>query len=91
MLGPCDNAAVWLAVRCEFAGASSGGLLMDMTIGLSLFAIAVGAILRFAVTAHASGIDIGTVGVILIVIGAIGLAVGLWLVAAGRSSVDQST
>ena len=78
-------------MRCEFAGARSGGLLMGMTIGLSLFAIAVGAILRFAVTAHASGIDIGTVGVILIVIGAVGLAVGLWLVAAGRGSVDQST
>jgi len=61
-----------------------------MTIGLSLFAIAVGAILRFAVTARVSGIDIATVGVILMVIGAIGLAVGLWLVFAGRSSVDQS-
>jgi len=62
-----------------------------MTIGLSLFAIAIGAILRFAVTASASGINIGTVGVILMVVGAVGLAVGLWLVLTGRSSIDQST
>jgi hypothetical protein len=64
---------------------------MHMTIGLSLFAIAIGAILRFAVTASASGINIGTVGVILMVVGAVGLAVGLWLVLTGRSSIDQST
>ena len=90
MLGPRDNAAVWLAVRSEFARVGPGRLLMHMTIGLSLFAIAIGAILRFAVTARVSGIDIATVGMILMVIGAIGLAVGLWLVVAGRSSVDQS-
>ena len=48
-------------------------------IGLSLFAIAVGAILRYAVTAHPAGIDLTTVGLILIVVGGIGLCVGIWM------------
>jgi hypothetical protein len=59
-------------------------------IGFSLFAIAVGAILTFAVKATLAGIDISTVGVILMVIGAVGLVVGLWLTATGRGSADQS-
>jgi hypothetical protein len=63
---------------------------MHMTIGLSLFAIAVGAILKFAVNASVTGINIGTVGVILMVIGAVGMTVGLWLVFTGRQSADQS-
>ena len=50
-----------------------------MTIGFSLFLIAVGAILRFAVTATVAGIDIQTVGVILMVVGAIGFVITLVL------------
>jgi hypothetical protein len=50
-----------------------------MTIGTSLFLIAVGAILKFAVTAEVSGFDIQTAGVILIVIGIAGLLIGLFL------------
>lgn len=50
-----------------------------MTIGTSLFLIAVGAILKFAVTASVAGIDLQTVGVILMVIGVIGLVIGLLL------------
>ncbi len=50
-----------------------------MTIGFSLFLIAVGAILRFAVTATVAGIDIQTVGVILMIVGAIGFALSLVL------------
>lgn len=61
-----------------------------MTLGFSLFAIAVGAILTFAVKATLAGIDIGTVGVILMVIGVVGLTVGLWLTVTGRGSADQS-
>jgi hypothetical protein len=57
-----------------------------MSIGFSLFAIAVGAILKFAVTGHVAGISIPTVGVILIVVGAVGLAVSLWLTVARRES-----
>jgi hypothetical protein len=54
-----------------------------MGVGTSLFLIAVGAILKFAVTATVSGIDIATVGVILMVVGAVGLV--LSLLALGRT------
>ncbi len=46
-----------------------------MGIGASVFLIAIGAILTFAVNATVSGIDINVVGVILMVAGAAGLAV----------------
>lgn len=46
-----------------------------MTSGISLFLIAVGAILYFAVNASISGLEIDTVGIILMVVGAIGF---LW-------------
>ena len=48
-----------------------------MSIGASLFLIAVGAILKFAVTASISGIELATVGTILMIVGIIGLAVSL--------------
>jgi hypothetical protein len=48
-----------------------------MRLGASLFLIAVGAILKFAVTKHVNGIDIGTVGVILMIVGAAGLVITL--------------
>jgi hypothetical protein len=44
-----------------------------MGIGVSVFLIAVGAILAFAVEATAEGVDLDTVGVILMIVGAIGL------------------
>ena len=56
-----------------------------MTIGGALFLIAVGAILYFAVTAQVAGIDIQTVGLILMIVGIVGLALGL-LLNARRSS-----
>jgi membrane protein implicated in regulation of membrane protease activity len=49
-----------------------------MRIGASLFLIAVGAILYFAVTATLAGIDIQIVGLIFMVIGVIGFALGLF-------------
>ena len=45
-----------------------------MGIGVSIFLLALGAILAFAVDFEASGLDINTVGVILMIVGAIGLA-----------------
>ena len=48
-----------------------------MGIGVSLILIAVGAILTWAVNATVSGIDINTVGVILMVVGAVGLVLSL--------------
>jgi hypothetical protein len=50
-----------------------------MGIGTSIFLIAVGAILKFAVTASVSGIDLATVGVILMVAGALGLLLSLFI------------
>lgn len=48
-----------------------------MGIGISVFLLAVGAILTFAVNAEVSGISIDTVGVILMVVGAIGMLFSL--------------
>ena len=44
-----------------------------MGIGVSIFLLAVGAILTFALEADISGIDLDTVGVILMIVGIIGL------------------
>jgi hypothetical protein len=55
-----------------------------VTIGTSLFLIAVGAILKYAVTVHVEGVDIETVGVILMVVGVVGLVLGLYLLLRGR-------
>ena len=54
-----------------------------MGIGVSIFFIAVGAILTFAVSTTVSGINISTVGVILMLVGGLGL---LWaLIALGTA------
>ena len=50
-----------------------------MTIGASIFLIALGAILKYAVNATVSGIEIQTIGLILMIAGAIGLIIGLFL------------
>jgi sulfite exporter TauE/SafE len=51
-----------------------------MGIGTSLLLIAVGAILRFAVTVSTSGFNLQTVGVILMIVGAVGLVISLlWI------------
>jgi hypothetical protein len=49
-----------------------------MTIGAGIFLIAVGAILKFATNFHVSGLSIDTIGVILMVAGAVGLLIGLY-------------
>jgi hypothetical protein len=63
-----------------------------MTIGASFALIAVGAILKWAVTAHVSFIDIQTTGTVLFVIGLIALPLALlytfWL---PRSRRDDGT
>jgi hypothetical protein len=48
-----------------------------MRTGFSVFLIAVGAVLTFAVHKSVSGLDIRTVGVILMIAGAIGLIITL--------------
>ena len=48
-----------------------------MGIGVSVFLIAVGAILTFALEFDTEGIDLNTVGIILMIVGAIGLLASL--------------
>ena len=59
-------------------------------IGGGLLLIAAGAILRFAVTAHLSGISVHTVGVILMVVGVLTLGIGL-VQGFGSGSTSSST
>jgi hypothetical protein len=55
-----------------------------MPLGTSIFLIAVGAILRYAVTASTSGISLHTVGLILIIVGIVGIVLSLfWMFAWG--------
>ena len=49
-----------------------------MTIGSAIVLIAIGAILKWAVTAHISGFDIQTAGTVLLVVGIVGLILALW-------------
>jgi hypothetical protein len=46
-------------------------------LGVSLFLIAVGAILAFAVTVEVSGIDLEIVGWILMIVGGLGILLSL--------------
>jgi hypothetical protein len=48
-----------------------------MGVGTSLLLIAVGAVLRFAVSVTTSGFNLHTIGLILMIIGAIGLVISL--------------
>jgi hypothetical protein len=48
-----------------------------MGIGTSIFLIAVGAILRYAVTLSVAGVKLEVVGLILMILGSVGLVVSL--------------
>ena len=50
-----------------------------MATGISLFFLAVGAILTFAIDTNVSGVDFDTIGVILMVIGLLGMLFSLVL------------
>jgi hypothetical protein len=61
-------------------------------MGFGVVLVVVGAILEFAVTASAKGFNIHTVGVILLIVGAVSFVVGLALMISGgsrRSSVHE--
>jgi hypothetical protein len=49
-----------------------------MSIGSAIVLIALGAILKWAVTAHVSGVDIQTVGTVLFVVGLVGLVLAMF-------------
>ena len=59
-----------------------------MGIGTSIFLIALGAILYFAVNARCPGVDIATVGLILMICGVLGLVITLFLLR-GRGAGDR--
>jgi hypothetical protein len=48
-----------------------------MGIGLSIVLIAVGAVLTFALEREAEGINLDTVGIIMMIVGGIGLVVSM--------------
>ena len=48
-----------------------------MGIGVSVFLMAVGAVMTFALEADADGINLDTVGIILMIVGALGLLLSL--------------
>jgi uncharacterized membrane protein len=51
-----------------------------MGLGGSLILIAIGAVLRWAITATTSGVNIHTVGLILLIVGGIGFVISLlWM------------
>jgi hypothetical protein len=60
-------------------------------IGTSLFLIAVGAILYFAVNASISGLSIATVGLILMIVGIVGLVISLFLISSARRGPTDRT
>jgi hypothetical protein len=64
-----------------------------MGVGVSLLLIAAGAVLAFAVTAEVSGLDLPTVGWILMIVGGIGLALSLifWSTRGGRGVWRRET
>ncbi len=61
-----------------------------MGIGTSLFLIAVGAILYFAVNATVSGLEIATIGLILMIIGVVGLVISLVFLNSARRDAGRT-
>ena len=60
-----------------------------MTIGTSIFLLAVGAILRYAVDDAIEGVDLPTIGLILMIAGVVGLVIGLWMTRRGTVVADD--
>jgi hypothetical protein len=61
-----------------------------MGIGTSLFLIAVGAILYFAVNATISGLEIATIGLILMIVGVVGLVISLVFLNSARRDAGRT-
>jgi Zn-dependent protease with chaperone function len=63
-----------------------------MTIGSAIVLIAIGAILKWAVTAHVSGFDIQTAGTVLFIVGLVGLALAMiYTFWTQRDRADEAT
>jgi amino acid transporter len=82
VMAPAYLASIWLTFFSVFRPIDFGPQqqiseqrLEVMGIAVSIFLIAVGAIMKFAVTATVGGIKIATVGVILMLVGVLGLVI----------------
>lgn len=60
-----------------------------MPLGTSIFLIAVGAIIRYAVTFHVSGVSRPVIGLILMIAGVVGLVLSLIYMASARPSLGR--
>ena len=74
-----------------FVRGGTSGTLPHMGIGTSIFLIAVGAILYWAVDATISGLEIHTIGLILMICGAIGLVISLFFIGSFRRGTTDRT
>jgi nitrogen fixation-related uncharacterized protein len=48
-----------------------------MTIGAAIVLIAIGAVMKWAVTAHVNGFDIQTAGMVIFIVGLVGLGLAI--------------
>jgi hypothetical protein len=60
--------------------------MRNTSIGGSLFLLALGAILYFAVSVEAEGFSINTIGLILMIVGGVGLLISMFM----SASADQA-
>jgi hypothetical protein len=77
---PSGHSALGGVLRDNLRHGASDGRA-PMTVGTALFLIAVGAILRYAVTASVSGVSLATAGLILMIVGGAGLVISLFYIA----------
>lgn len=77
------------ALRAPITGFRDG-YRQPVTVGTSLLLIAAGAVLRYAVTATTSGIDLHVVGLVLMIVGIVGLVLSLlWIGVWSRSRTER--
>ena len=62
-----------------------------MTLGGSIFLIALGAILAFAVEFQIAGLEINVIGIILMIAGVVGLILSLFMRTNRRTTVEEPT
>jgi hypothetical protein len=60
-----------------------------MALGTALFLIAVGAILRYAVSDSLEGIDLPTIGLILMIVGVVGLVLSFFMMSMWNRDRDR--
>jgi hypothetical protein len=71
-------------IRCQRQWRRRNEVSRNAGFGGSLFLIAVGAVLAFAVTVEAEGFNLNTIGIILMIVGALGAILTLVAMTATR-------